>query len=230
MDLKNNATRKPLSTSGFVDPELLRLHGAMALVPAALIFSFYFLSRAFLFDRIDSHYWFASYLFELLFVAGIWALYRKRVWFNFIPDRTVVRDGVIVFFVGFFIFLGISSFDVPVPIPLEDGKAVFLLLTVSPMLEEGIFRLALWFPLLVIFEKRNPAIIIAVSSLLFALSHLPAARYVPEEYVSFVVIQTFYTLGLGSICAYWMYRTSSLMYPMFFHFLFNLGFYVGFLA
>ncbi|MEZ4872732.1 MAG: CPBP family glutamic-type intramembrane protease [Bdellovibrionales bacterium] len=166
-------------------------------------------------------YW--SYIAEILFVLLV---------FVSLPiDRNQFKSFKIKYDLYALVFLGLmvhwfgTSIGIVVPLDLEQPLTVALLLLVAPLLEELVFRFALWECFQNIVKK--PVIIIVFTALLFSLSHFKAVFYLPKEFHPFIIYQTIYTLLLGLILGWQKHRRNSLPHAITGHFYFNLGFYLA---
>jgi membrane protease YdiL (CAAX protease family) len=115
-----------------------------------------------------------------------------------------------------------------IPFEFNSYATLFLLLIVAPILEELIFRFALWEA--VSDYVKSEELQIWISSLLFALGHLVSMYLLPPDYRPFVLYQSVYVIILGFGVSQMRIKTGSLTGSILIHFLFNLGFYLGSLA
>ena len=187
---------------------------------AALYVFAYFLIRYVLLERITGSE-IAIYAFEVFFVVvGLFVFkFTKPKWVRINPIGlliTLVCGGFV------FCFTQLNSWIVP--LDFQSIQTVVLLLIVAPILEEFIYRYALWNA---IERVGNVRISFALTSVLFSLSHFYAYFFVPEEYKGFVTFQAIYTLGLALTCGYQRMKKNSVFPAIVLHFLFNLGFYIA---
>ncbi|HTL11787.1 MAG TPA: CPBP family glutamic-type intramembrane protease [Bdellovibrionota bacterium] len=187
----------------------------------------YFAARYLLFERLDTYFQYASYIFEFAFVGLAAYLYRGKFRFELRPDRRFWAASALCAIVGFGISVATVKAGVGIPFAMDQGVTIFFLLTLSPVLEELLFRMALLLPLAQLLAKRNASVTIAANAALFAAVHWVAVFQVNSSVAPFVAVQSVYTLALGGLCASWMMRTTSVAYPMGLHFFFNVGFYLG---
>ncbi|MCC7442547.1 MAG: CPBP family intramembrane metalloprotease [Bdellovibrionales bacterium] len=187
----------------------------------------YFIARYALFETFDSVFRYASYLFEACFVAGAAYLYRESFTWKFDPKPAFWKQAGAAFGLGFLICFAAGRTGIGMPFALDRGEAVFFLLAGSPILEELLFRMALFLPLAGILARRNTSVLIAANAAMFAAVHWVSVFQVDAAVKPFVALQSVYALALGGLCAAWMVRTLSVSYPIVLHFLFNLGFYFG---
>jgi membrane protease YdiL (CAAX protease family) len=102
------------------------------------------------------------------------------------------------------------------------------LLLVAPILEELIFRFALWEA--VSDFIKNEELQVWISSLFFSLGHLVAMYMLSPDFRPFVLYQSMYVIILGFGVSQMRIKTGGVLGSILIHFLFNLGFYLGSLA
>jgi hypothetical protein len=115
-----------------------------------------------------------------------------------------------------------------IPFDFSSTETLVLLLAVGPVLEELLYRGAIWrlFEFLFTGAGQRTWMIVIATSLLFSFSHYHAVFSVPEEFQGFIHFQTLYTLGLGLACAFLRWRVG-LLGSILGHVLFNVGFWLG---
>lgn len=177
----------------------------------------------FFFLRSISEYY--SYLFEVGFVVFAGWIYRDQITFFKVPSKTDVVGMVVAFLFSFMIYKIADWFQIQIPFDLQSQETVFLLLLLAPVLEEAIFRMALWQAFVSFIS--NSWLVIFLTTIFFGLGHFNAYWFVPEEYKSFVIYQTSYVMLLGFGVGWVRYRSQAIISPIFVHFCFNLGFYLG---
>lgn len=184
--------------------------------------------------RIVGDFWWrtvtpwAAYTFEILFVIVVGYVYRKRLIFR-LPVKVAVSSALLSLAMGFSIYRLIVSAGLQVPFDFNSMELLFLLLVLGPILEEFIFRMALWEPIADLFKKKSDAVLILTTAL-FSVGHLQAFWSVPLEYRPFVLIQGLYVILLGLGCGYGRMRTGSISGAIYIHVGFNLGFFLASLA
>ncbi len=172
---------------------------------------------------------YSSYAAEVLFILMSMVLFgsRPRLDFKPIQNRLLTTLLLLSFVVaGTLIYGATFPLSVRVPFDLTATSTRVLLLLVAPLLEESIFRMALWDA----SRQIKPAQAFTpwiITSALFGAAHGVAYFYVPHEIQSFVIYQFIYTLALGFILGWLRLRTNSLTAPVLAHFLFNLGFLIA---
>lgn len=126
---------------------------------------------------------------------------------------------------GFLVYRLAKPVGIPIPFDLRDGHTLLLLLGVAPVLEELIFRMALWESFSAFSRKVRFALI--GTTLLFAGGHFAAYPFVPEAYRGFVIYQTLYVLVLGAVAGLRRSKTGAVAPAIGVHFAFNFGFFLG---
>lgn len=168
---------------------------------------------------------YASYLFEALFCLMAVAAYWKRLALRFRVNRNALLGGVGVLVLGMLVAFSTRSLGLVIPFNLRAPETILFLLGIGPVLEELIFRVLLWDPLVDLLKRPNW--VLAITAVLFSLSHLYALFDVPSELVTFVWYQGVYTLLLGLLCGSSRLSSGTISQPILVHFLFNLGFWLG---
>ncbi len=185
-----------------------------------------------LFWGVSYQAWFAldalspytMYGFELTFSVLVAFIYRK---FEFKLAPLTFGAGVALFFslaAGFAIFEGAGVFGYTIPFELKDLETVLFLLLIGPILEEGVFRGALWRLFQEVFG--TPWVGYLATSVIFSYSHYRVIGEVPESFHGFIRYQAIYTLGLGLFCG-GIRVQFGLLAALFTHMAFNFGFWLA---
>ena len=162
-----------------------------------------------------------SYGFEVLFVTlsylffkstTLWKKTTSRFLFNLLASLGM---GIVTHHTA-------KYFNLIVPFDFSSLETVILLLFVAPILEEAIFRMAIWDAFSQFTDKKWK--LIFITSFLFMAGHASAYWIVPAEYKGFVLYQSAYVFLLGLFLGQFRFKTSSLNAPILIHFSFNLGF------
>lgn len=190
-----------------------------------------YLAVRFLFTRqLDGFGMYASYAFEAAFVALCLALHRKK--FRLLPPklpRAFLAQAAAALMLGMAVYQATKPFDIVIPFDFTRAETVFFLLAVGPLLEELLFRQALWHALG--SALKDPRRVLLATAALFSFAHFHAYFFMPEPLQPFVLYQTAYTLALGLWWGFSFQRSEqAFLVPLTLHFGFNLGFYLGFRA
>ena len=174
-------------------------------------------------DWLYSLHSYGPYLFEILFVVAVYFITRKNqkgLWF--FPNWRGLAFLPVFLGAGSLLCWIILKNDIFVPFQVQEREQLFLLLLGGPVVEEFVFRMALWG----IFEKlaRSDRISWAFTSLIFSYGHLHAIWSVPEQFKPFIIWQTVYTLFLGISLGAFKLRSNSIYLPILSHVAFNVGF------
>lgn len=179
---------------------------------------------------LDSIVWrdieeFYSLIFEFLFVGGAYFVFREKIilWVKPRSEDLISYLSLVIF--GIFIYRAADWIHVPSPFDLSGSKTVMLLLVLAPILEELIFRMALWESSVAVFNR--PKVTIIVTSVLFALGHFLSYWAVPPEYKTFILYQTVFTFLLSLVIGMHKLKRVAVSSAIFMHFSFNFGFYVS---
>ncbi len=175
--------------------------------------------------QLDSAGFYAGYLFEIVMVGLAGIIYHDRIRMKLEnPVSELAKAFIPSMVLGAAAFLATKPLGLVVPFDLGSMEAILFLILIGPVLEEFIFRMALWQPLK---DLMGPRTALIGTTLIFAYAHFHAYWFVPAEYKTFVIYQTIYVLGLGFYCGWRLSRTSALTAPLLVHLAFNLGFYLS---
>ncbi len=165
-----------------------------------------------------------DYWFEVLFCILALILHFKRILFLF--NKRLIKLYTLSLAGGFLTLLGAKLFKLTIPFDLTEFSNIMLLVLWGPILEEFLFRFALYWPL---HAGLGKVIAGLITSLFFSYCHFHAYFLVPRNLKSFVIYQTIYTFIIG----YWWVeeyqKERNLVAPLGMHILFNFGFYLGLL-
>jgi membrane protease YdiL (CAAX protease family) len=189
------------------------------------------IGRHFLMPWLDTIHLYAVYgldaiytLFSLFFFAeGRFRLAFPITAMNLASVASMVLLGAITYKVA--VFTG-----VPIPFDLSDPMTIMLLLLMAPVLEELLFRQALWYSVDTAVARRpwlRQWFPLIATSVLFALAHFEAYFAVPTEYQPFVLYQTGYTFGIALYFGRAWQSTRSVGFTIALHFGFNFGFFMA---
>jgi len=169
-----------------------------------------------------------SYLFEVCFVVSCFLVYRKKKKhkiFNVELDKNFLLQLLPWPFVGFIVYRLALKSTILIPFEFNSVQILLLLLIVAPVLEEFIFRYALWEA--VSDLVKSDELKVWISSLLFSIGHLISMFMISPDFRPFVLYQSFYVIILGFGVSQMRIKTGSITGSILIHFLFNLGFYLG---
>lgn len=174
-------------------------------------------------QNIDSINNYASYLLELLFIFIVHLCLKET------DNNIALKPIKLSITLALCAILGLGFHSVAsltgliIPFNFTTLETTIFLLIVGPILEELLFRGAVWTMLRTFNLSLKLTAII--SALLFSLSHLTSIQYTPSEFHNFILYQSFYTIILGLICGY-IKSTNTVSLSIFAHFLFNFGFWI----
>jgi membrane protease YdiL (CAAX protease family) len=172
-----------------------------------------------------------SYLFEVIFVSLVYWFYRTKKnikLFAFENKLQSVNRLIPWLPIGYIVYRLAVKAQIVIPFEFNTATNILLLLVVAPILEEFIFRLALWEAMDEI--SSNKELQIWVSSILFSVGHLISMFILPPEYRQFILYQAVYVVILGIGSSKMRQESKGIIGSILVHFLFNLGFYLGSLA
>lgn len=191
------------------------------------------------FLSLDSLGPYALYVFELTWVAVAWMVFRGMPLLPDVPkEGAMVRASgwrklgwfaaVVLLPLGWGVHRYAQGAELLIPFDFSSTETLVLLLTVGPVLEELLYRGAIWRLFEILFEGMGQRtwMIVLATSLLFSFSHYHAVFSVPEEFQGFIRFQTLYTLGLGWAGALLRVK-AGLSGSILGHVCFNVGFWLG---
>jgi membrane protease YdiL (CAAX protease family) len=193
--------------------------------PGSISFIFYIIVRICLdkYWRQISYMW--GYGFDILYVGLVGYYYKDRIisagekyLFHALTTITAFAGGYCIY------YLAIAG-GMNIRFNLRSAEVLFLLLIVAPILEEFIFRFALWEPLKDLI--KDEAIVNFTCAILFSIAHFTAIGTTSASHISFLVFQTVYVVILGIACGWARMRTGSIYTSILIHLAFNLGFYIS---
>jgi len=148
--------------------------------------------------QLENLFPYADYVFEAVFGGVVLVLYPKWDW----KKGPLTFGASVGFFfalaAGFAIYEGSGLLGYGMPFALKDPETVLILLLVGPVVEEWVFRGALW----KLFEEITGSVWPAFlfTSVIFSYAHYHVISTVDPQFASFVRYQAIYTLGLGLFC------------------------------
>lgn len=165
-----------------------------------------------------------SYLFDFLFALGVSFFFRlpwKFRWKINIQTLKALGETLVLAIV---VIGAIWAMEMEVPFRLVSGLEWHLLLF-APLMEELVFRQT--FQRFLIGQVGGKYVTSMLVAFIFAFSHLVGLKVLPVDFIPFIGFQVFYTFLLGLICGQSLLRFHSVFAPIFFHFIFNLTFYLA---
>ena len=199
---------------------------------AFFILLFYFVVRFGFVKSLDSLGEYGSYIFEIAFLAAVIFYYRHRFYISILVPKDLVKGPLPGLALGFFSFMLTKPLGLIVPFELDKMETIFLLLVLGPIIEELIFRFALWEPIAVLFNsqpvgKNSELAPFIGTTVIFSFAHFFAFWFTPESVHSFIIYQTLYVLPLALLCGYRRIKTQAMTQPVLTHICFNFGFLVA---
>lgn len=165
------------------------------------------------------------YGFEIAFALLGCFLFRADSKISIRFDRKLVVQASVFLVSGLLVYFGSTLFGFSNPIDGHDQLMLVLLLVYAPIVEEILFRLAIWGAVKRIYDRSW--LKIGVTAALFSFAHFYSYFYIEDAYKPFVIYQTAYTFGLAVFLGRAREKTGSVLYSILFHFLFNLGFTIA---
>jgi hypothetical protein len=174
--------------------------------------------------QLENLFPYADYVFEFVFGAVILAVFPKWEWKK---GELTFGASVCFFFAlaaGFAVYEASGVLGFGMPFALRDPETVLILLCVGPLIEEWVFRGALWKLIEVITGSVWPAFLI--TSVIFSYAHYHVISTVDPQFAAFVRYQAIYTLGLGLFCG-GVRLQHGWRGALIVHLSFNFGFWLG---
>jgi hypothetical protein len=190
---------------------------------AALSLVIFVLGEYIFTDRLDALSVYAIYGFEFIFAMVSLIIFRGFAWSMGKPDPLDIVLIALLFPLGILIHFFAFARGIMIPFDLHSGETLLFLLLIGPVLEELIFRGALW-SLIGVVTNRNNWVRGIVTTFLFSYGHYQMIGHLPEGVKSFVIYQASYTLVLGAMLAFVRAR-NGLLWAILGHFCFNFGFW-----
>lgn len=209
-------------------------HSAGEAVFAAIWLIVFIIVRATLVPWLDSIHPYAEFAFEIIFVLLSLLFFGDgRFKLKFYADKFAFALISLSLLLGTLTYKMAEWNGLKIPFALEDRETLVLLLLVGPILEELVYRQALWFTIEAMTDRWKRVVTWApwiLTSAFFSLGHLDAYSSVPEELKSYILYQGGYTLAI----ALWWGRvyqdTRSVGLTILLHMGFNFGFWLGSIA
>jgi membrane protease YdiL (CAAX protease family) len=126
---------------------------------------------------------------------------------------------------GFGVYRLANFSGISIPFDFKSLELVFMLLLIAPILEELIFRFALWE--LVDDLIQNKEIQIWISAILFSVGHLITIFMISPDFRPFVLYQAMYVIILSIGAAKMRQESKGIIGSILVHFFFNFGFYLA---
>jgi hypothetical protein len=173
---------------------------------------------------LDSVSPYAIYGFQALFGLIILLIYRNWQWKI---KSLSFAAGVALFFAfaaGFSVVEACEVLHYAIPVSFKDPETVLWLLVLSPVLEEWVFRGALW----KLFERitGSPWPAFLLTAIASSYSHYAAISSLDPKYAPFLRFQAIFILGLGLICGGLRLQFGWFAAAIA-HVVFNFGFWLG---
>lgn len=208
-----------------MEPIIVRRRVSLKLILAIVLLLFYFVVRYGFEHWLDGFGLYGSMGFEAIFCLLTVICFWQEITWRATPKRSFLFELIAALVGGFVVYKLAGRLNAPVPFDLRSNLVLIMLLVIAPVLEESIYRLAIWQSAYQITKDKG--LTVAVSALAFSWGHFHAFFFVPEEIKPFVLYQTCYTFLLGLWWGFARARYRTVFVGMAFHLLFNLGFYLA---
>lgn len=167
---------------------------------------------------------FVPYYYEVGYVILAFILFRDKLAFN--VDFSKYGKGFLGSLLAGFLVLCLAKFlNTELPFAMTNTFVLFFLVLVGPLLEELVFRFALWHGIESITKCQRGTLFL--TSVIFGLAHFKSIFMIMPAYMTFISFQFVYTI----IVSFWWgeryIESKSISVPVIYHILFNLGFGIG---
>lgn len=169
---------------------------------------------------------YGSYVFEGLFFGACAFWYRSRIGLLRPLSSPFAVHVMAALGGGFLVYRGAGFLGLTIPFNLTSYETLLFLLFIGPLIEELIFRQALWWPVQDLFGRRSLPTI-TTTAFIFAFAHFHAFFFVGEDLRAFVCFQSGYALLIGLWWGWALVRWKTPLAPFLLHLIFNLGFFLA---
>ncbi len=184
----------------------------------------YLLVEYVLFSRLQGLFGYSPYLFNVFWVSLVLMTFNNFFLFKkeklFLGAVLILASGGL----GVLVQLVAASKGMMIPYVLNSLGSILFLFLIGPVIEEFVFRVALW----KVFEVfiKNKWMLIFITTAFYAYSNFRLFHYFPSNLREFFYFQYQYMFISGLLFGY--VRTSNGFVPAIFaHFMFNLGFWLN---
>lgn len=189
---------------------------------SVLIIMLFFIIEYILRQKIDALFEYSGYLAEITYIFITMFVFRdhiktKKIVFNKNFNLLLIS----AFFFGYFSMFFAHRTEIVVPFDFNSKEVLIFLLLVGPIVEELLFREAIWTAFNIIGLKNGTVIL---TSLMFSFSHFYSVWSAPPVYEKFIMYQSVYTLILAFLCAA-VRIMSNVGGAILLHLVFNFGFW-----
>lgn len=191
---------------------------------------------AYVYDQSLNDLWpYTTLLMEAVFVSLVAWVFRERwvlgaEWKARTFNRRTALAAPMTLLAGLFMYAFATWRGIVVPFEFSKVTTFVMLLLVAPVMEELVFRGALWELFAEFFgaPKAKVWLPLVATTAMFAFSHFYVIWWdLPPEIRTFVYYQTACVILLGWYLGLERRRTGNLIAPVIAHFSFNVGFVLG---
>lgn len=198
-----------------------------------LLLTAYFLTRFAFNEALEAVSIWIVYGIDIAFVLLVLSVWGKKPDLRIPGTRRVAVEALAALLAGASAFFVARQAGLSVPFALDQLTSLMLLGVVAPVLEELVFREAMWQPvhtfLSKVIHRHARGLTLLALAAIFSYAHFDAYFWIPAEYQPFILWQTLYTFLAGLWWAKRYAETGSLGLTILLHFCFNTGFYLGWL-
>lgn len=176
-------------------------------------------------QEIDQLHPYASYAFEASVIGLALVFYHQKL--KVAPPKGFAFwiELPLNLVLGSLTYIIAKSSQYFIPFNWSLSETIPLLIFFGPVLEEFLFRFALWQPIAQLSHHKGTTTLL--TALLFSWSHFYPYFFVPAVFRPFILFQTIYTFFLGIWWGTRLAQTKNLTIPLALHISFNLGFFLA---
>jgi membrane protease YdiL (CAAX protease family) len=172
------------------------------------------------------HQGFTPYYFEFIFALVSLYIFKDKLLMYSENKKT---KHFLRYLIGGLITLFFCKlFSTQIPFDLHSTSIKVFLVLIGPILEEVIFRFAIWNAIEKLTNCHKVAL--HLTSILFSIAHFKAIFIITPPFMTFITFQALYTLILGYTLGMRYEKKRNLMEIIILHVLFNLGFLLGYMG
>ncbi|MBT7611525.1 MAG: CPBP family intramembrane metalloprotease [Bacteriovoracaceae bacterium] len=166
------------------------------------------------------------YYFEFIFVVTSIYIFKEKL--QFYSKDKKPKHFLRYLLAGLITIIFCKLFSTQLPYDLSSATVKVFLVLIGPLLEEFIFRFAIWNAIEKFTTcKKAP---LHITSILFSIAHFKGILLITPPYMTFITFQALYTLLLGYTLGMRYEKKKNIMEIVVLHVLFNLGFLLGYMG
>ena len=167
---------------------------------------------------------FVPYYYEVGYVILAFILFKDKLAFT--VDFGKYGKGFLgSLLAGFLVLVLAKALNTEIPFSINNPFVLFFLVLVGPLLEELVFRFALWHGFETTTKSQRATLFL--TSVIFGLAHFKSVLMILPAYMTFISFQFVYTIVVSFWWGERYIESKSISVPIVYHVMFNLGFGIG---